>query len=269
MDVDQRAALAPAADLVVRLVADARTRPPSASVVVGLAGGVAVGKTATSSMLAAVLADRDGLRVEVVSTDGFLFPNAELERRGLSARKGFPESYDHERLVKFVVAVRERRPITVPRYDHLTYDVTVDGGVQIEAPDVLVLEGVNALQEPLVDRLDLAIYLHADEEDLRRWYHARIRQLRADAPGDGSSWYDGFTGMSDDEFAVIADTVWDSINGPNLADHIAPTRARADVVVEKAADHSIRSLHLVSPRSRAEKRARAVRRPRGPEGRAT
>jgi type I pantothenate kinase len=250
VNVDQRAALAPAADLVAALVARAGAEAPACPVVVGLAGGVAVGKTATSSMLAAVLADRDGLRVEVVSTDGFLLPNAELDRRGLSARKGFPESYDHERLVDFVVAVRERQVVTVPRYDHLVYDVVVDGGTPVGEPDVVLLEGVNALQEPLVTRLDLAIYLHADEADLRRWYHARIRRLRAEAPGDGSSWYDGFAGMSDDEFAVIADTVWDSVNGPNLVDHIAPSRARADVVIEKAPDHSIRALEVVPPRSR-------------------
>ena len=216
-------------------------------VVVGLAGGVAVGKTATSSMLASVLADRDHLRVDVVSTDGFLLPNAELDRLGLSARKGFPESYDHARLVGFVEDVRAGREVVAPRYDHLTYDVVVDGGVLVGRPDVLVLEGVNALQDPFVDRLDLAVYLHADEDDLRRWYHARIRRLRADAPGDGSSWYDSFTGMSDDEFAVVADAVWDAINRPNLVDHIEPTRARADVVIEKAADHSIRSLRLTSP----------------------
>jgi type I pantothenate kinase len=185
----------------------------------------------------------------VVSTDGFLMANAELDQLGLAARKGFPESYDHRRLVGFVSEVRAGRRVGAPRYDHLVYDVVVDGGVLVEQPDVLVLEGVNALQEPLVGRLDLAVYLHADEDDLRRWYHARIRRLRAEAPGDGSSFYDGFTSMTDDEFAVVADGVWDSVNHPNLVDHIEPSRSRADVVVEKAPDHSIRALHLAPHRS--------------------
>jgi type I pantothenate kinase len=244
VDVDQRDALAPAADLVVALVRGRPAGDQDRPVLVGLAGGVAVGKTATSSAIASVLTSRDRLQVEVVSTDGFLLPNAELDRRGLSARKGFPESYDDSRLLEFVDAVREGRTVVAPRYDHLIYDVVVDGGVPVERPDVLVLEGVNALQTPLVDRLDLAVYLHADEEDLRRWYHARIRRLRADAPGDGSSWYDAFAEMSDDEFAVVADAVWDSINRPNLVDHIEPTRARADLVIEKAPDHSIRALSV-------------------------
>jgi len=246
VDVDQRAALAPAADVVLALVVATRDLPEAGLVVLGLAGGVAVGKTATSTMLADVLSDRDGLRVDVVSTDGFLLPNAELDRRGLSARKGFPESYDHERLVDFVGAVRDGRGVVAPRYDHLTYDVVVDGGTVVEHPDVLVLEGVNALQDPLAGLLDLAVYLHADEDDLRRWYHARIRRLRAEAPGDGTSWYDGFAGMTDEEFAVVADAVWDSVNGPNLVEHIAPTRGRADIVIEKAPDHSIHALDIRS-----------------------
>jgi len=242
--VDLRESLAPLADLVL-----ARTRA-GGPVVVGLAGGVAVGKTATSQMLASALVDRHGLRVEVVSTDGFLMANAELDRLGLSARKGFPESYDRERLVGFVTEVRAGRPVGAPRYDHLIYDVVVDSGALVDGPDVLVLEGVNALQEPVAEFLDLAVYLHADEDDLRRWYHARIRRLRAEAPGDGSSFYDGFTAMTDDEFAVVADGVWDSVNHPNLVDHIEPSRARADVVVEKAPDHSIRALHVARDRSR-------------------
>jgi type I pantothenate kinase len=244
VDVDQRLALAPVADLVVALVRGGPAEDQVRTVIVGLAGGVAVGKSATSTAIASVLADRDQLGVQVVSTDGFLLPNAELDRLGLSARKGFPESYDRARLVEFVEAVRAGDEVVAPRYDHLTYDVVVDGGVRVARPDVLVLEGVNALQPPLADRLDLAVYLHAEEEDLRRWYHDRIRRLRADAPGDGSSWYDAFAGMSDDEFAVVADAVWDSVNHPNLVDHIEPTRAGADLVIEKAPDHSIRAVHV-------------------------
>jgi type I pantothenate kinase len=236
--VDLRESLGPVSELVI-----ARAQAGDV-VVVGLAGGVAVGKTFAAGVLASVLSDHDGRSVEVVSTDGFLLPNAELDRLGLAARKGFPESYDHARLVDFLDEVRAGHDVMAPRYDHLTYDVVVDGGVLVKRPDVLVLEGVNALQAPLVDRLDLAVYLHADEEDLRRWYQARIRQLRADAPGDGSSFYDAFATMSDDEFAVVADAVWESVNHPNLVDYIEPSRARADVVIEKAADHSIRSLHV-------------------------
>ncbi len=235
--VDLRESLGPVADLVVT-----RARVGDV-VVVGLAGGVAAGKTVAAGALASVLSDRDGLAVEVVSTDGFLFPNAELDRLGLTARKGFPESYDRDALVGFITAVRKGRgPVAAPQYDHLTYDVQPDEPHLVAHVDVVILEGVNVLQEPFADRLDLAVYLHADELDVRRWYHARIRRLRAEAPGDGSSFYDAFAGMSDDEFAVVADVVWESVNRPNLVDHIEPTRAHADVVIEKAADHSIRSL---------------------------
>jgi type I pantothenate kinase len=226
------------------------------TVVVGITGGVAAGKTYLADALAAFLRAGEGLDVAVVSSDGFLRSNADLDRAGLSARKGFPESYDLDAIVRFVDEVRAGLPeVEAPRYDHVAYDVTSGDPLVVDRPEVLIFEGVNVLQPDIAERLDLAVYLHAEEDDLRSWYHARIRRLRADAPGDGSSFYDAYASISDDDFVPLADAVWDAVNHPNLVEHIAPTRAHADVVVIKRADHTIVALD-VSP-------------PRGPAGRAT
>lgn len=224
---------------------------------IGLTGGVAAGKTVTAEVLVALL-DALGHRTAVVSTDGFLLPNAELERRGLSARKGFPESYDHPALVTTIARLADAGrdpavPVTVPVYDHGAYDVTgaraeVDPGV-----DIVIVEGVNVLQPAprsgatggdVADHLDLSVYLDADGDDIRAWFLQRLRRLRAETADDPASFYAGFAGMSDAEFAAMGEAVWAGVNEPNLADHIAPSRDRADVVVDKAADHTVRRVRL-------------------------
>jgi len=222
---------------------------PRPTFVVGIAGAVAAGKSLTAQVLAALLTAGDGPRPDVVSTDGFLYPNQELAKQGLTNRKGFPESYDRSRLVAFLSAVRAGHVAEAPRYDHDRYDVVAGRCQLVDRPEVLIVEGVNVLQADPVgptvsDFLDFSIYLDADEVDLHRWFLARMRALRASSAGDPGSFFAGFATFSDDEFSAIGDAVWTSINRPNLVDHIAPTRARADLVLEKASDHTVRRVVL-------------------------
>jgi type I pantothenate kinase len=215
---------------LARLVADraAVTRP----LVVGIGGGVAVGK----STAAAALSELFGAgRVEIVATDGFLHPNAVLVARGILHRKGFPESYDHAGVEAFLDGVHRGDPeLTVPVYSHVTYDV-LDKRRPIRLPDVLVLEGVNALQ--FSDRLDLGVYLNASEDAMEDWYVTRFLQLSA-APPPGS-FYAQFTDLDPDGVRRLASDVWRGVNLPNLREHIRPTLSRAHIVVEKRADHSV------------------------------
>ncbi len=224
---------------------------------------MAAGKTVTTEVLVALL-DALGHRAGVVSTDGFLLSNAELERRGLTARKGFPESYDHAALVATVAALADAgrdlaEPVTVPVYDHGTYDVTGTRTELDPAVDIVIIEGVNVLQPAprparpgaasppdtdVADHLDLSVYLDADGDDIRAWFLQRLQRLRAETADDPSSFYAGFAGMSDAEFTAMGEAVWAGVNAPNLADHIAPSRDRADVVVDKAADHTVRRVRL-------------------------
>jgi len=256
--------VAPLAELAAELVsspashtaatlADAATNPATAPTVVGMAGGVASGKSAVAATLAADLSLHHGLHAAVISTDGFLFPNAELERRGLSARKGFPESYDLERLDAVLAALRAGdRRVEVPVYDHIIYDVHPDQPQVVGHEDVLVIEGVNVLQPGVAGQLHLGVYVDAPEDDLQRWYRRRVARLRAEAtrPGaDPGSFYAGFAGLDDEAFGQFADQVWAAVNHPNLVDHIRPTRARADLIVEKASDHSFRAVEVRTPRA--------------------
>ncbi len=216
---------------------------PGRSFVLAIAGAVAVGK----STIAAELADRlddDGTAVAVVATDGFLLPNAELEARDLLARKGCPETYDLDRLASLVADARDgRSPLAVPVYSHERYDV-LDQPVEIERPDVLVIEGVVALQRPIAD---LAVYVEADVDHVLGWYVARFQELVTAAEDDPSSFYRGWVDLEPDAVAELARSVYDGVNRPNLVDHIAPTRANADVVVHKSADHAIREVTWASP----------------------
>jgi len=206
------------------------------SFVVAIAGPVAVGK----STLAARLADRvraEAHTVEVVATDGFLLPNVELARLGLLDRKGIPATYDLEHLEAVVGdAHAGRSPLEVPVYSHEHYDVE-DEPWRFVRPEVLVVEGVVALQRPIAD---LGVYLDADRADLERWYVERFRALVAAAADDPASFYRGWVGLDDDEIAALARDVWRLVNLPNLDEHIEATRANADVVLEKGADHALR-----------------------------
>lgn len=205
--------------------------------VVGIGGGVSAGKSTIAEILRANLPDS-----VVVSADGFLFPNAVLEARGLMDRKGFPESYDAARLSGFLEDIRARRPTRLPTYSHVVYDVLPDER-ELEPPDILILEGIVALQPPYADHLDLKIYVDAEESSLREWFLARFRQLRVTA--DQDSFFARFAAMPEAEALAIAEWAWDEINAPNLRLHILPTRENADLVVRKANDHRV--IEVIGP----------------------
>lgn len=206
-------------------------------VLVGIAGSVAVGKTTLADEVAAALS-ADALVVAVVATDCFLLPNDELGPRGLSMQKGFPASYDTAAIEGFVADALAGRGATVPVYSHAIYDRVPGRTATIGPADVFVVEGVNALQPPLVGHLDVAVYLDADEADIQRWYVERFLGLIELAEGDDASFYRMFVTMDEGQRRQMAESTWAGINAVNLHEHIEPTRAAATIVVRKAADHS-------------------------------
>lgn len=215
------------------------TRP----LLVGIAGPVAVGKTTIVSELADAL-PRRGHAVAVLSTDAFLLANDVLTARGLAMRKGFPESYDRVAMAAALATLRSGAAVQIPVYSHDVYDV-VPGARQSVAPaDVVLLEGVVALQAPVADVLDLAIYVDAPEASVRQWFFERFARLTAAAAGEPSSFYHRFAALPAEQVRELAVATWDGINAPNLREHIAPSAARADVVVHKAADHAIAAVRL-------------------------
>ena len=219
-------------------LARTRARADGAPVVVGIAGAVASGKSTLADAVARVAAD-DGTAAHVVGTDGFLFPNAVLSERGLLARKGFPESYDVGALETFADAVHAgAEAVTVPRYSHEIYDVVPGETVSFTADALVVVEGVNTLTA-LAGRLDLAVYLHAEEADLERWYLERFHELCEEAMTDERSFYRQFAGMSFEEIDALALLTWREVNLVNLREHIAPSRALSDCVVVKGPDHEV------------------------------
>jgi type I pantothenate kinase len=224
--VEVREGYAPVARLVA---AQARTTRP---LVVGIGGGVAVGKSTAAAAISELFAPG---RVEVVGTDGFLLPNAELGARGIVQRKGFPDSYDTVAVEAFLDAVhRGDVELSVPVYSHVTYDVEEEPR-HLSSPDVLVLEGVNALQ--FSDRLDVAVYMNASEESMEAWYVARFLQL-CEAPPPGS-FYAQFEALGSEDRDALARDVWRGVNLVNLREHIRPTLTRAQIVVEKRPDHTV------------------------------
>jgi len=202
--------------------------------VVGIGGPVSVGKSTIAARLVAHL-DHRPRPVEVLGTDGFLFPNAELAARGLELRKGFPESYDTALLERTLDALRLGGEVAVPVYSHETYDIVPGASRRIDPPGVLILEGVNALQ--FHARLDFSVYVDAPVAAIESWYVARLVELVADAPP--GSFYAGWAGFSPTQMDVLAHDIWSSINVVNLVEHIEPTRAAADVVVEKGPHHEL------------------------------
>ncbi|MGI8710776.1 MAG: type I pantothenate kinase, partial [Acidimicrobiales bacterium] len=221
--------------------------------VIGIAGSVAVGKSTTARVLGALLAHwSDHAHVDLVTTDGFLFPNAELARRGLLERKGFPESYDVRRLLRFVHGVKSgAAEARSPTYSHFTYDVLgPDHDVIVRRPDILIVEGLNVLQVSrgttafVSDFFDLSIYVDAAVTDVRRWYVERFHTLRQTVFQQPDSYFARFAALDDDEATETALAIWEAVNERNLIANIEPTRDRADVVLRKGPDHRVTEVRL-------------------------
>jgi type I pantothenate kinase len=216
-----------------------------------LAGSVAVGKSTAARLIVRLLSRlRPYWRVELVTTDGFLLPNATLVERGILERKGFPESYDRRALLRFVADLKAGAPeVRAPLYSHLRYDVIAGETQLVRAPDVVVLEGINVLQRGsapvyVSDYVDFAVYLDAEEGDVRRWYLERFLALRNGAFQRPESYFHRYARLSDDEAIAVAAGIWERTNRPNLRDNIQPTRPRADLILEKGPDHFVRRILL-------------------------
>ncbi len=228
------------------------TIAPKLPYVIGIAGSVAVGKSTFARLLQTLLSRwPEHPHVELVTTDGFLHPNAELERRGILDRKGFPESYDTRKLLDFLRAVKSgETEVGVPLYSHVIYDVLPDRHETVHQPDIIILEGLNVLQvdarasEFVSDYFDFSIYLDADESHIESWFVERFHALRRTVFQDPQSFFRHFAELSDDQATALAHQIWDSINGRNLRENIAPTKARASLVIEKGADHRVTDVFL-------------------------
>ena len=220
--------------------------------IIGIAGSVAVGKSTTARLLQILLKrlmpDR---RIEMITTDGFLYPNAELKRRGIMARKGFPESYDMDRLLTFMNDVNAGEDqVTAPTYSHSVYDVMEDHPQTIYKPDILIVEGINVLQLPTTQRLfvsdffDFSVYVDADASLVEKWYLERFGMLLDTAFQDPTNYYYPYAQGDRAEAFKMAKQVWKDVNLPNLNDYILPTRTRADVILHKMEHHYIDRVYL-------------------------
>ncbi len=218
--------------------------------VIGVAGSVAVGKSTTARVLQALLARfEDHPRVDLVTTDGFLYPNHELTRRNLMHRKGFPESYDRRALMRFVTTVKSGAELAcAPVYSHLLYDIVPGEKHIVRHPDILILEGLNVLQTGptlmVSDLFDFSVYVDARIEDIEQWYVSRFLAMRAGAFANPASHFHHYSTLTDEQAVFAARDIWRSINLPNLIENILPTRPRATLVLRKDADHSINRLRL-------------------------
>ena len=225
--------------------------------IIGVAGSVAVGKSTTARLLRELMARwPDTPRVQLVTTDGFLFPNAVLESRGILQRKGFPESYDRRRLLRFVADVKAgHEHVEAPVYSHLTYDILPEETVVVQRPDVLIVEGLNVLQPArprrdgrlgmaVSDFFDFSVYVDARVEDVQRWYVDRFLQLRRTAFSDPRSYFRRYADLTDEQARETAQGIWRTINGPNLTENVVPTRGRADLVLRKDGQHQVHSVLL-------------------------
>ncbi|MEZ8863353.1 MULTISPECIES: type I pantothenate kinase [Vibrio] len=224
--------------------------------IIGIAGSVAVGKSTTARLLKALLSRWENHpKVELVTTDGFLYPNEVLEEKGLMSKKGFPESYDIKRLVSFVSDVKAcKRNVTAPVYSHLTYNITDDVKC-VDLPDVLIIEGLNVLQtgmnyphEPhrvfISDFLDFSLYVDADSQQIKEWYVNRFMKFRDGAFTKPGSYFSHYTKLSNQAALDKAEGIWSSINGLNLEQNILPTRERAHLILRKGADHMVEEVLL-------------------------
>lgn len=228
-------------------------RAQSTPFVIGVGGSVAVGKSTIARLLRELLSRwEDTPHVELVTTDGFLLPNAELARRGLMERKGFPESYDRRALLRFVTEVKSgAAEVRAPFYSHLSYDIVPDAQIVVRRPDVLIVEGLNVLQPAgggnrlaVSDLFDFSIFVDARTRDIATWYEERFLKLQRGAFTNPSSYFHRYASLSEEEARARAAEIWTSINAPNLLHNIRPTRSRAKLVLRKDADHTVSSVLL-------------------------
>ena len=230
--------------------------PERVPYIIGIAGSVAVGKSTFSRVLRASLARwPDHPRVDLVTTDGFLLPNRVLEQRNLMKRKGFPESYDQKRILRFLADLKAGVPVVrAPVYSHLQYDIVPNADQQIEQPDILILEGLNVLQSPeqhrdssrvfVSDYFDFSIYLDAEESTVQAWYVDRFLRLRETVFRNELSYFRRYADFSEAEAIETATRIWNEINLPNLRENIGPTRERAHLVLEKGQNHLVENVRL-------------------------
>jgi type I pantothenate kinase len=229
--------------------------PAKTPFVIGVAGSVAVGKSTTARLLQAILAHWPNTpKVDLVTTDGFLFPNRILEERSLMDRKGFPESYDRRRLLTFLADVKSgQKEVRAPVYSHLTYDVVEGAEVVVSQPDILIVEGLTVLQTGTVDAetpvfvsdyFDFSIYVDAEVDHIRNWYVERFFTLRETAFRDPKSYFRRYASLNDEEATKTATDIWTWINERNLYENILPTRERADLILRKGSDHRVTEVRL-------------------------
>jgi type I pantothenate kinase len=230
--------------------------PRKVPYVIGIAGSVAVGKSTFSRVLRAVLARwPDHVHVDLITTDGFLYPNRVLEQRGIMNRKGFPESYDQRRLLRFLAEVKAGAPVVpAPVYSHLHYDVIPNATIDVQHPDILILEGLNVLQSPDVHRdgsrlfvsdfFDFSIFLDAEAATIERWYIERFLRLRETVFRDKASYFHRYAELSRAEAVSTAARIWREINLVNLNENIGPTRERAHLILEKGERHDVQNVKL-------------------------
>ena len=225
--------------------------------VIGIAGSVAVGKSTTARILRELMTRwPQSPKVDLITTDGFLLPNAELRKQNLMERKGFPESFDRRRVLEFLASIKAgERNVQAPVYSHLVYDVVPDEFITVDQPDILIFEGINVLQVselprdgnsvPFVsDYFDFSIYIDADEDIIRQWYVERFMRLRDTAFKNPESFFHRYASISEESAYVIASGLWQNINLANLRENILPTRKRADVVLHKGEDHAVNRVLL-------------------------
>ncbi|MDR2974680.1 MAG: type I pantothenate kinase [Propionibacteriaceae bacterium] len=221
--------------------------------IIGIAGSVAVGKSTTARLLRELLSVDH--RVELVTTDGFLYPNHVLAAKGLMDKKGFPQSYDQASLLRFIIDVKSGVPeVSIPVYSHLIYDIVPDRAITVRHPDVLIVEGLNVLQpsrarqgamRPTVsDFFDFSVYVDAPEHAIKQWFLDRFRELRATAFTDPDSYFRQFAHIPDEQALQLASDIWDATNGPNLTRNIRPTRERAKVVIGKGPNHDVEWIRI-------------------------
>lgn len=228
------------------------TMAPKVPYVIGIAGSVAVGKSTFARILQSLLTRwPDHPRVDLITTDGFLFPNAVLDDRGIMNRKGFPESYDTKALLKFLRDLKSgTAEVSAPVYSHVVYDIVQGEEISVRQPDILILEGLNVLQvgsesnEFVSDYFDFSIYIDAEEDHIEQWYVERFQTLRETVFRDPDSFFQNYAHLTDEQAVATARAIWREINGKNLVENIEPTKSRASLVVRKGADHRVTDVQL-------------------------